>query len=125
MEASVSALQEDSIVLPALCPRVGVGALQTGLRVIVDLALTIEIITKTGIRAASTKLASFLAMGDESEEIQRIYSEFADLRNKVIHGSVAEKIEKYGQIRMRVYVTLNGRIALGGEAVLIPPGSEL
>ena len=63
--------------------------------VIVDLALTIEIITKTGIRAASTKLASFLAMGDESEEIQRIYSEFADLRNKVIHGSVAEKIENH------------------------------
>ena len=42
-----------------------------------------------------------------------------------IEVKVAEKIEKYGQIRMRVYVTLNGRIALGGEAVLIPPGSEL
>ena len=42
-----------------------------------------------------------------------------------VEVKVAEKIEKYGQIRMRVYVTLNGRIALGGEAVLIPPGSEL
>jgi len=41
-----------------------------------------------------------------------------------VEVKVAEKIEKYGQIRMRVYVTLDGRIALGGEAVLIPPESQ-
>ncbi|MBT8399916.1 MAG: MaoC family dehydratase [Rhodothermia bacterium] len=35
---------------------------------------------------------------------------------------VAEKIEKRRHIRMKVYVYIDGRIALGGEATLIPPG---
>lgn len=35
---------------------------------------------------------------------------------------VAEKIEKYRHIRMRVYVYLGGKMAVAGEAVLIPPG---
>jgi 3-hydroxybutyryl-CoA dehydratase len=37
---------------------------------------------------------------------------------------VAEKIEKYRHIRMRVYVYLGKKLALGGEAVLIPPGED-
>jgi acyl dehydratase len=37
---------------------------------------------------------------------------------------VSEKIEKYGHVRMRVYAYLEGKMALGGEAVLIPPPSE-
>jgi len=35
---------------------------------------------------------------------------------------VAEKIEKYRHIRMKVYAYLNGKTVMGGEAVLIPPG---
>lgn len=35
---------------------------------------------------------------------------------------VAEKIEKRRHIRMKVFVYIDGRIALGGEATLIPPG---
>ena len=35
---------------------------------------------------------------------------------------VAEKIEKRRHIRMKVFVYIEGRIALGGEATLIPPG---
>jgi len=34
---------------------------------------------------------------------------------------VAEKIEKYKHVRMRVYVYLGKKTALGGEATLIPP----
>jgi acyl dehydratase len=37
---------------------------------------------------------------------------------------VAEKIEKYRHIRMRVYIYLNRKTAVGGEAVLIPPGEQ-
>lgn len=37
---------------------------------------------------------------------------------------VAEKIEKYRHIRMKVYAYLDGRMVMGGEAVLIPPGEE-
>ncbi len=37
---------------------------------------------------------------------------------------VAEKIEKYGHVRMRVYVYLGKKTAVGGEAVLIPPREE-
>ncbi|PIQ60489.1 MAG: dehydratase [Bacteroidetes bacterium CG12_big_fil_rev_8_21_14_0_65_60_17] len=35
---------------------------------------------------------------------------------------VAEKIEKYRHIRMKVYIYMGKKTALGGEAVLIPPG---
>ncbi len=35
---------------------------------------------------------------------------------------VAEKIEKYRHIRMKVYIYLGKKTVLGGEAVLIPPG---
>ncbi len=41
-----------------------------------------------------------------------------------IEVKVAEKIEKYGHVRMRVYAYLAGKMVLGGEAVLIPPPSE-
>ncbi len=42
----------------------------------------------------------------------------------IVEVKVAEKIEKHGHIRMRVYVILDGRIVLGGEALLIPPGVD-
>lgn len=35
---------------------------------------------------------------------------------------VAEKIEKYRHIRMKVYIYRDKKTVLGGEAVLIPPG---
>lgn len=38
---------------------------------------------------------------------------------------VAEKIEKYRHIRMKVYVYMGKKTAMGGEAVLIPPGEGL
>ena len=41
-----------------------------------------------------------------------------------VEVKVAEKIEKYGHIRMRVFVYLEGKMSLGGEAVLIPPSAE-
>ena len=37
---------------------------------------------------------------------------------------VAEKIEKYRHIRVRIYAYLEGKTVLGGEAVLIPPQQE-
>ena len=39
-----------------------------------------------------------------------------------VEVKVAEKIEKRRHIRMKVFVYIGGRIALGGEATLIPPG---
>jgi acyl dehydratase len=38
---------------------------------------------------------------------------------------VAEKIEKYRHIRMKVYIYLGRKTVLGGEAVLIPPGEAM
>ncbi|GIV61042.1 MaoC family dehydratase [Rhodocaloribacter litoris] len=35
---------------------------------------------------------------------------------------VAEKIEKHRHVRMRIFVYSGGKMALGGEATLIPPG---
>lgn len=37
---------------------------------------------------------------------------------------VAEKIERHRHVRLRVYVYLNKKMAVGGEAVVIPPFSE-
>lgn len=37
---------------------------------------------------------------------------------------VAEKLEKHRHIRMRVYVYLGRKTALGGEATLIPPTGD-
>ena len=37
---------------------------------------------------------------------------------------VAEKLEKYKHIRMKVYVYMGKKISVGGEAVLIPPSEE-
>lgn len=37
---------------------------------------------------------------------------------------VAEKLEKYKHIRMKVYVYMAKKMALAGEAVLIPPPSQ-
>ncbi len=36
---------------------------------------------------------------------------------------VAEKIERFKHIRMKVYAYLNGKTTMGGEAVLIPPAA--
>lgn len=41
-----------------------------------------------------------------------------------IEVRVAEKMEKYGHVRLRVYVYLNKKMAVGGEAVVIPPSEE-
>ncbi len=37
---------------------------------------------------------------------------------------VSEKVEKYKHIKMRVYVYLGKKTALGGEATLIPPPAD-
>lgn len=39
-----------------------------------------------------------------------------------VEASVAEKIERYRHVRLRVFVYLGKKTAVGGEAVLIPPG---
>lgn len=41
-----------------------------------------------------------------------------------VEVKIAEKIEKRKHIRARIYVYLGGKMAVGGEAVLIPPGEE-
>jgi acyl dehydratase len=38
-----------------------------------------------------------------------------------VEVKVAEKLEKHRHIKMRIYVYIGGKIAVGGEAVLIPP----
>lgn len=37
---------------------------------------------------------------------------------------ISEKIEKHRHIRARIYVYLDGKTAVGGEATLIPPSDE-
>ncbi len=37
---------------------------------------------------------------------------------------VAEKLEKHRHIRMRIYVYLGKKMALGGEATIIPPSDD-
>lgn len=39
----------------------------------------------------------------------------------VFEAQVFEKRERFGHIVMKVYAYLNGKTAMGGEAVLIPP----
>ena len=41
-----------------------------------------------------------------------------------VEVKIAEKIEKHRHIRAKVYVYLNGKMAVGGEATLIPPSAE-
>ena len=40
-----------------------------------------------------------------------------------VEGQVAEKIERFRHIKMKVYAYFNGKMAVGGEAVLIPPSN--
>jgi 3-hydroxybutyryl-CoA dehydratase len=40
-----------------------------------------------------------------------------------IEVRVAEKIEKYGHVRLRVYAYRDKKLAVGGEAVVIPPAT--
>lgn len=37
---------------------------------------------------------------------------------------VAEKVEKYRHVRMKVYIYRNNKTVLGGEAVIVPPGES-
>ena len=41
-----------------------------------------------------------------------------------IEVKVAEKLEKHRHVRMRIYVYCGGKMAVGGEATLIPPSEE-
>ena len=41
-----------------------------------------------------------------------------------IEVKVAEKIEKHGHVKMRMYAYCSGKMALGGEAVVIPPPAD-
>lgn len=38
-----------------------------------------------------------------------------------VEVQVAEKLERFGHVKMKVYVYRAGKMAMGGEAVLIPP----
>ena len=40
-----------------------------------------------------------------------------------VEVKIAEKIEKRKHIKARIYVYCNGKMALGGEATLVPPES--
>ncbi|MBE2187591.1 MAG: MaoC family dehydratase [Rhodothermales bacterium] len=39
----------------------------------------------------------------------------------VFEAQVFEKRERFGHVQMKVYAYLNGKTAMGGDAVLIPP----
>ncbi len=41
-----------------------------------------------------------------------------------IEVKVSEKVEKYGHVKLRMYCYCNGKMSLGGEAVVIPPPAE-
>lgn len=41
-----------------------------------------------------------------------------------VEVKVTEKIDKHQHVKMRVYVYLEGKLCLGGEATLIPPSAE-
>ncbi|GIV58803.1 MAG: MaoC family dehydratase [Bacteroidetes bacterium] len=41
-----------------------------------------------------------------------------------VEVKVAEKIEKHRHVRMRIFVYTGGKMALGGEATLIPPSGD-
>lgn len=41
-----------------------------------------------------------------------------------VEVKIAEKIERMKHVRGRVYIYLNGKMALGGEATIIPPTVE-
>jgi acyl dehydratase len=41
-----------------------------------------------------------------------------------VEVKIAEKIEKHRHIRAKVYVYLSGKMAVGGEATLIPPSGD-
>lgn len=41
-----------------------------------------------------------------------------------IEVKVAEKIERHGHVKIRMYAYCNGKMSLGGEAVVIPPPAE-
>jgi acyl dehydratase len=41
-----------------------------------------------------------------------------------IEVKVAEKIERHGHVKMRMYAYTGGKMALGGEAVVIPPPAD-
>lgn len=41
-----------------------------------------------------------------------------------VEVKVAEKIDRHKHVKTRVYVYLDGKMVLGGEATLIPPSTE-
>ncbi|MDX1439412.1 MAG: MaoC family dehydratase [Rubricoccaceae bacterium] len=41
-----------------------------------------------------------------------------------IEVKVSDKIERFRHVKIRLYAYVNGKMAVGGEAVVIPPGSE-
>ena len=42
-----------------------------------------------------------------------------------IEVKVAEKLERHGHVKMRMYAYCNGKMSLGGEAVVIPPPADV
>ena len=41
-----------------------------------------------------------------------------------IEVKVAEKLERHGHVRIKMYAYCNGKMSLGGEAVVIPPPAD-
>ncbi|MCH7602736.1 MAG: dehydratase, partial [Planctomycetes bacterium] len=41
-----------------------------------------------------------------------------------IEVKVSEKIERFKHVKIRLYAYVNGKMVVGGEAVVIPPGGE-
>jgi len=41
-----------------------------------------------------------------------------------IEVKVSEKIERFKHVKIRLYAYVNGKMAVGGEAVVIPPTGE-
>jgi len=92
-----------------------------------------------GTRFGSTVVHGVLLMGIISKVLGRDYPGHGSIAVSIsakflrpvpvgseieIEVRVAEKLEKYGHIRLRVYVYLNKKMAVGGEAVVIPPSED-
>ena len=43
----------------------------------------------------------------------------------LIEVKVTEKIERYGHVKLKMYAYTGGKMALGGEAVVIPPRDDI
>ena len=66
-----------------------------------------------------------LSVGDSFSWSRQITMDDVPVGEEVtIEVKVAEKIERHGHVKVRMYAYCNGKMSLGGEAVVIPPPAD-